>query len=82
MEALLGHGRKEAAPCEEAGAAWALKSLVAARDLPAGHRLGAGDIVARRPGGGVPANRMVEFYHHSLAHDVAADAPLTFDDID
>ena len=82
VEALLGHGRKEAAPCEEAGAAWALKSLVAARDLPAGHRLGAGDIVARRPGGGVPANRMVEFYDHSLAHDVAADAPLTFDDID
>ena len=82
VESMIGHGRKEPAPCEEAGVEWALKSLVAARDLPAGHRLAAGDIVARRPGSGIPANRMTEFYDRSLRRKVAADTLLTIEDVD
>ena len=82
VESMIGHGRKEPAPCEEAGVEWALKSLVAARDLPAGHRLAVGDIVARRPGTGIPANRMAEFYDRGLKRDVAADAFFTVEDLD
>lgn len=81
IESMIGHGRKESAPCEEAGVEWALKSLAVARDLSAGHKLVAGDIVARRPGTGIPANRMTEFYDRSLKRDVAADTFLTAEDV-
>lgn len=52
VEAALGDGRKVPAPCEAANARVARKSLVAARDLPAGHVLGEDDIRAMRPGDG------------------------------
>lgn len=36
------------------------KSLVAARHLPAGHRLTSEDILFKKPGGGIPAKRVTE----------------------
>ena len=36
------------------------KSLLAARDLPAGHQLAAGDIAIKKPGSGIPAKRLTE----------------------
>lgn len=54
VESALGHGRKEPAPSEASTAKVARRSLVAARDLPAGAVLEEGDIACRRPGTGLP----------------------------
>lgn len=54
VEASLGHGRKEAAPGEADTAAAARRSLVAARDIPAGTALTPELITAMRPGTGLP----------------------------
>jgi N,N'-diacetyllegionaminate synthase len=80
IEAMLGHGRKEPAPCEAAGAEWALKSLVAIRDLAAGHRLEAGDLAAKRPGDGIAPNRIAEIVGRRLRRTVEADAPVLPED--
>ncbi len=53
VESALGHGRKEPAAAEAGVALVARKSLVATRDLPAGHRLEASDLDTMRPGGGI-----------------------------
>ncbi|HJP23079.1 MAG TPA: N-acetylneuraminate synthase family protein [Alphaproteobacteria bacterium] len=82
LEVLLGHGRKEAAPSEAAGMAWALKSVVAAGDLEAGRKLRPDDLSAKRPGGGVPANRLREFIGRRLRHGVSADTALSFEDVE
>jgi sialic acid synthase SpsE len=82
VETMLGHGRKEPAPCEEAGALWALKSLVAARDLPAGHRLVASDLAAKRPGDGVSPNRIAEFQGRQLKRAIEADSLVLLEDLE
>ena len=54
VEAALGDGRKEPASSEADTAAVARKSLVAARDIPAGSRLSEELIAIKRPGTGLP----------------------------
>jgi N,N'-diacetyllegionaminate synthase len=54
VEAALGHGRKEPAASETDTAAVARKSLVAARDIPAGATLTEEMIAIKRPGTGLP----------------------------
>ena len=76
VEALVGHGRKEPASCEAAGRKWALKSLVAVRDLPRGHVLGAADLIAKRPGDGIPPNQLEHVLGRVLNCSLAADEPL------
>jgi N,N'-diacetyllegionaminate synthase len=76
VEALLGHGRKEPAPCEAAGTTWALKSLVAARDLPAGQVLTAADLIAKRPGDGILPNQLERVLGRILKRPLAADELL------
>jgi N,N'-diacetyllegionaminate synthase len=79
--AMIGHGRKEPAPCEKAAEVWALKSLVAARDLPAGHRLVADDLCAKRPGDGVPPSRLSSLVGGRLRRGAATDDLVTEADI-
>lgn len=81
-QALIGHGRKEPAPCEEPGIEWALKSLVAARPLERGDILTAADLVAKRPGGGVPPNRMADLVGKLLRRAVEPDSPVQLDDVE
>ncbi len=50
----LGDGMKKIYESEKAPIIKMGKSLVVARDLPSGHVLGAGDIVMKSPGGGIP----------------------------
>lgn len=78
---MIGHGRKEPAPCETAALGWALKSLVAARDLPAGHRLAEPDLCAKRPGDGVPPSRLPALLGRVLTRAVAADELVTEMDV-
>jgi N-acetylneuraminate synthase/N,N'-diacetyllegionaminate synthase len=54
IEAAMGDGVKRPAPAEAANAALVRRSLHASRALPAGHVLDAADLVALRPGTGLP----------------------------
>ena len=82
VKKMIGHGRKEPAPCEQEGTKWALKSLVFSKDLPAGHKLMSDDLCAKRPGDGILPNRRTQLINHRLKNPVAADAPLSWDDIE
>lgn len=82
IEAMLGNGVKEPAPCELAAEKWALKSLVASRDLEVGQRLSEADLVAKRPGTGIPPNRIAEVIGRRLVRAVHADTALGFDDFE
>ena len=81
IEAMLGHGRKEPAPSEAPGMGWATKSMVAARDLPAGHVLAARDLVAKRPGDGVRPDHAATLLGRRLAHAITADDPVRPSDL-
>ena len=72
VEAALGHGRKEPAASEADTAAVARKSLVAAKDIPAGAVLTEDLIAVKRPGTGLPP-AMAE---HLLGCTVVADVPV------
>jgi N,N'-diacetyllegionaminate synthase len=82
LESMIGSGRKEPAPCERAAGAWAVKSLVAARDLAAGECLSFGDLVAKRPGDGIPPNDLERLLGRRLRRAIPADAPVRFDDLE
>ena len=58
------------------------KSLVAARNLTAGHTVMAGDIEMKKPGTGIPAARMQEFMGRRLRRDVEHDRLLSDDDFE
>lgn len=57
------------------------QSIVAARDLPAGHALKASDLTVKRPGGGLPPRMLQAIRGTRLARSVAADTPLTREDL-
>lgn len=57
------------------------QSVVTTRPLPAGHVLSARDLTVKRPGTGVPASDYGAVIGKTLARPVAADVPLTCDDI-
>jgi N-acetylneuraminate synthase len=58
------------------------KSIVAARDLPAGRRLQESDLALKKPGNGIPAARFADVINGKLKRAVAADTALTEDDIE
>jgi N,N'-diacetyllegionaminate synthase len=80
--AMLGSGVRSPAPEEADAEIWALKSLVVTRDLPLGHRLAATDLVAKRPGGGLPPSSLPNVVGRRLAHAMKADAALHQKDLD
>jgi len=53
------------------------QSLTAARDLGAGHILGAGDLTFKRPGIGISPARLEAVIGRALARAIEADMPLT-----
>ena len=81
IESALGSGEKRPAPSEMATRRLVRKSLVAVRDLPAGHLLTAEDIVVRRPGDGLPPARRAWAIGRTLRRARAADEVLTEDDV-
>jgi sialic acid synthase SpsE len=82
VRALLGSGRREPAAVEAAAEQWALKSLVASRDLPAGHLVRADDLQAKRAGGGVPPTALPQLVGRRLVRSLAADAPVRPEDLE
>lgn len=57
------------------------RSIVARLDLPAGHRLTADDVVLKKPGTGLPPDRIDELLGRRLHRAVAADEPLSPADV-
>jgi N,N'-diacetyllegionaminate synthase len=57
------------------------KSVVALRNLPAGHHLTEADLGLKKPGTGIPAARLNEVLNRTLKRAVAADALLSEEDL-
>lgn len=59
-----------------------MKSIVADRDLPAGTALGRGDFAFKKPGTGIPADRLEEVVGRTLKREVLKDTLLKEDDFE
>jgi sialic acid synthase SpsE len=57
------------------------KSVVTARDLPAGHCLETADLACRKPGTGIPASRAGEIAGRRLARALPANTLLAEEDL-
>ncbi|MBM3561209.1 MAG: N-acetylneuraminate synthase [Alphaproteobacteria bacterium] len=79
VEAALGDGRKRPAPGEPELGRAARKSLVAARDLPAGTVLDAEAMAAKRPGTGISPALIDFVIGRRLRRPVAEGAIITLD---
>jgi N-acetylneuraminate synthase len=73
VEAALGTGIKAPAPCELPNLPIARKSLVAARSLPVGHQLKAGDLDIKRPGNGLVPKFLPALIGRTLRSPVEKD---------
>jgi N-acetylneuraminate synthase len=58
------------------------RSVVAAVDIPAGTRLAETDLIAKKPGTGIPAARIPELVGRVTRRAIAADTLLTDDDLE
>jgi len=76
IEAALGDGVKRPMPSEIDTRAVARRSLVAARALPAGHRLSRADVAIKRPGTGIPPAELERVLGRRLTRALAADELL------
>jgi len=69
----LGDGAKTVLPSEQAPITKMAKSLVAARDLPAGHVLAPEDVCMKSPGGGMPPYEIDHLLGGVLVREVRQD---------
>lgn len=79
VESAMGDGVKRPAACETDTITAARRSLVAARDLPAGHILTRFDLVCKRPATGLDPAMRSRMIGRALARAVHADDVLTHD---
>jgi N-acetylneuraminate synthase/sialic acid synthase len=75
----LGDGVKRVLPGEEGAMTKMGKTLVAARDLPAGHLLTAADIAVKSPGGGLPPYELDRLLGRRLSQALRADDMIRFE---
>lgn len=78
LRTMIGGERKDLG-LEQAARRHARRSIVAARDLRAGHVLGADDLIAKRPAHGISPIHWDEVLGRTLLRDVADDVPLQWD---
>jgi N,N'-diacetyllegionaminate synthase len=81
VEVALGTGIKAPAPCELPNVSVARKSVVAARSLPAGHKLATEDLDIKRPGSGLAPKLLPALVGRTLRAEVAKDEILDWDDL-
>lgn len=77
IEQAMGSGKKSISTTENQSIAWATKSLVACRDLPAGHVLQKEDLIAKRPGTGISPTHLQNVIGKKLSAALKADGILT-----
>ena len=75
----LGDGVKRVLPGEEGAMVKMGKTLVAARDLPAGHLLTAADVAIKSPGGGLPPYELDRLIGRRLSQALRADDVIRFE---
>ncbi len=75
----LGDGVKRLLPGEESAMVKMGKTLVAARDLPAGHLLTAADVAVKSPGGGLPPYELDRLLGRRLSQALRADDVIRFE---
>lgn len=80
-QVMLGPSRKVVLPIEADVRKVSRQSVCVVRDLPAGHRLTAGDLTVKRPGTGVPAAGLKGIIGQTLMRDVRANCLLTPGDV-
>jgi sialic acid synthase SpsE len=81
VEAARGSGRKAPAASETGNAALVRRSLHATRDLAPGHVLTAADLVALRPGTGVPPGARDRLVGRAVLRRIAAGEMLSEDQL-
>ncbi len=74
--AILGSFRKAALPAEAPARANARRSLVAARDIPAGTVIAAADLTWKRPAHGISPQQFDAVIGRTATEDIAADSLL------
>lgn len=79
VESALGSGVKAPAPCELPNMPIARKSIVAARSLPAGHRLESVDLDIKRPGSGLAPKLLPELIGRTLRSGIQKDEIIGWD---
>jgi sialic acid synthase len=83
IPAALGDGVKRRLPSEERPLEKMGKKLVAARDLPPGHVLEPGDVVAKSPAdGGLPPFELDGLLGRRLVNALRADEDITLEDVE
>ena len=81
VESALGHGKKVPANGEITISAVARKSLVAARDLPAGTVLSPSDVAVKRPGTGIPPKDLNRVLGMKIHRTLSCDELLCWEDL-
>jgi N-acetylneuraminate synthase/N,N'-diacetyllegionaminate synthase len=81
VEVSLGSGIKAPAPCEVPNMSVARKSIVAAKSLPAGHKLRDEDLDIKRPGSGIAPKSVPALLGRTLQRDIERDAVIRWDDL-
>ncbi len=79
VSAALGDGVKRPVASELANRTVARRSVVAAKDLPAGHALTRGDLALKRPGDGIAPAQLERVLGRRLKKAVEADETLTWE---
>jgi sialic acid synthase SpsE len=79
VELALGHGRKEAAPSEADTAVVARKSIVAARDIPAGTVITRKRVAMKSPATGLPPSMLSQITGRTTIQDIPADTLITWE---
>ena len=81
-ELFLGDGIKRVMPSEAKNRTLMRRSLVAARALSAGHIIAEKDLLAKRPGTGIPPNLLDSVVGRTTLNEIDEDALISWDDID
>lgn len=79
VEAARGGGVKTPSEAELSSVLWARKSLTAAHDIAAGQKIAPEDLVAQRPGDGIPPSRLAEVVGRSARHTIAMGSKIVLD---
>ena len=81
FEVMRGCGVKRPADSERTTRINNRKSVVLARPVKAGERLGRADLAVKRPGTGIPPALLEKVIGRAMRSDMEADAVLTWDDL-
>lgn len=79
VEAALGNGIKAPAPCEIPNIPVARKSVVAAREISAGHRIVREDLDIKRPGNGLVPRLLPALIGRTVRQALTKDEIITWD---